>query len=704
MICPRCGNERGAIAITSPCPQCGFALYMNKKPEQTMRPGSTYQKNAPVYNDSFGTQSSDPLTNVVPKWSEMTSTRVQSGNLPVDSVSPLEARGLPRTGPFEQSEARGLPRTGPFGQSEARGLPDEQSSEKPESGGLPGFRPFGKPQGLSDIRQTERADSTGRLKTNALERANEGGPPANGMFERPNAGGIPLSRSPSGRLTGLRRPSHLPSAGAPRPVRLTPSGPSSSQRPVSNSGHLVQGRQSPGMAAPGDVSASTVNFQVQQRDRRVAGREEGSSGFASTTPQMDRLFGPVAAQSPGAEEFQQQLDIDRHRLQRGSNGVPGQQSSPSQVHRPLMPGTLLRGGRYRLQELLERQDWMTGVFEAVWIGRDAHRGGGQVMICEVVIPDNASVLTQSIMRNATLALASVGRHSHATTLWDAFNDAGCGFFVFEFVDGQSLTARLRHLRHPLSEQESVEICLQVSEVLDLLAHHSPPLVHGLIRPEHVYVSRTGNQYILGNFSVLLAGGATQVLAGMGRSFLSPYSAPEFNRGMIDIRCDLYSLMATAYYAVTGSAPIMTDGIVQRAQQLNPAISDEFDAILARGLRPIPEQRYQRPAELRQDLLAMRSVSGSLVSNGDVATLFGGGVPAANTLTTAPGLSQPRLSESFPLQFISLPEDEDENAALLPPPEELPPMREGNDRVGAAVMLVIVLVSLTAVTMLSHFHM
>jgi len=92
-------------------------------------------------------------------------------------------------------------------------------------------------------------------------------------------------------------------------------------------------------------------------------------------------------------------------------------------------GRPLRGGRYRLQELQERQDWLSGVFEAVWIGKDAHRAGSQVMICEVVLPENTSVMTQTILRTAAMTLATIGRHPHIPALWDAFSDQGRSFFV-----------------------------------------------------------------------------------------------------------------------------------------------------------------------------------------------------------------------------------------------------------------------------------
>src|SRR5207253_4004699 len=102
-------------------------------------------------------------------------------------------------------------------------------------------------------------------------------------------------------------------------------------------------------------------------------------------------------------------------------------------------------------------------------------------------------------------------------------------------------------------------CLQTVELLELLSQQSPPLVHGLIRPEHAIISLSGTQYLLTNFSVILAGGATQFVSGVDRSQLSPFMSSELLRGVIDARLDLYSLLATAYYAVTGSIPNTNGG-------------------------------------------------------------------------------------------------------------------------------------------------
>ena len=396
-----------------------------------------------------------------------------------------------------------------------------------------------------------------------------------------------------------------------------------------------------------------------------------------------------------------------------SEGRPGPESVKSSTlvsgTRPLLPGVLLRGGRYRLQELIERQDWLSGVFEATWIGKDSRRGASQVMICEVALPENTSVMTQSILRTATMALASVGRHPHIPTLWDAFSDQGRSFFVFEPIDGESLLSRLRHSGRTVAESEVIECCLQMTEVLELLAQQSPPMVHGLIRPEHIIVARNGSQFVLTNFSVILAGGATQFITGMDRSRLSPYTAPEFVRGVIDVRTDMYSLIATAYHAVTGSVPGTPGGTIPSAQRLNNNVSTEFDAILTKGLRSVANQRYQRPSELRQDLLAMRSVSGTLVSgsngNGPGSRIAGATISATNLKNgqhsqyASPPVPE-TFAESLPIKMTTA-VDDDEEKTLLPRPEDLPPMRAGNDKFNATVWLGLIIVALIVITMISQ---
>jgi serine/threonine protein kinase len=546
-------------------------------------------------------------------------------------------------------------------------------------------------------------------------------------------GGTPPVNRQSGGLSTQIPP------GAPRTMRQTPWTPvppvpggstlGSNIAPSSSDGTLTKpafekntlrrmsdGReQGQGMPQTGTLSTDSLSLRDGvQRTPSSTPANRSADYQQQRRPQMPSQ-GPMPSQARTHQFPQepitrntsnQQMSRPVNSFQQAANTFPPMRSNVMTLPaRPLLPGVLLRGGRYRLQELQERQDWLSGVFEAIWIGKDAHRGGSQVTICEVVLPETTSVMTQTMLRTATMSLASVGRHPRIPTLWDAFSDQGRSFFVFEPVEGESLMTRMRHSGRALPEQEVIECCLQMTDVLDLLAQQSPQLVHGLIRPEHIIASRNVSQYILTNFSVVLAGGATQYITGVERSRLSSYTAPEFIRGVVDVRTDMYSLIATAYHAVTGSVPTGISGSIPQAQRINPGISSAFDAILTKGLRAVANQRYQRPSELRQDLLAMRSVNGSLVSGNGSNVAYQNNAPSfvtRNGQRTDSSMQRTadHVAEALPL-LVNSTDNMEERVSLLPNPEDLPPMKEANDTLNATVLLCLILVSLIVIVVMSH---
>src|SRR5215472_516475 len=401
------------------------------------------------------------------------------------------------------------------------------------------------------------------------------------------------------------------------------------------------------------------------------------------------------------------ISDSRYGEQMGRGGIPyspqssgaapqmrTRQSSPMWAVRLLLPGTILHGGRYRVLELRSRQEWAHGAFEAMWIGQDAQRGGSQVMIWEVVLPEMASSGIQARLRAATMALASIGRHPRVPTLTDAFSDQERTFFVFEPIVGETLLARMHRTGRALPEQDVLACCLQITEVLELMSQQMPPLVHGLIRPEHIIATHNGSVYTLTNFSVVLMSGATQFITGIDRSRFSPYTAPELTRGVVDGRSDLYSLMATAYHLITGSIPTEVDGNIPEVRRLNPNISVQLNAILAKGLRPIASQRYQRPAELLHDLQTMRSAGPSLPR-----TSSRGSEWLAQSTRAEPPKSTDNVAQALPIPLTPV-EDLDEHVPLLPRPEELPPLGDSNDTLNALVMFGILLVCIFIIVIAS----
>lgn len=526
---------------------------------------------------------------------------------------------------------------------------------------------------------------------------------------------------PQQRNSGVSNPSLPPLEPTSRPLRPANPMPPAQSFDMRTSGNAFPAQvgdqnqsQPPSQyQATKDATVSTNGFSLRNMPPTPRSTDQlGDHGQVVQSPLRSRRLVPETPFYEG----------QRKPVERPHQGVPTSATTPSFSRteqdmssmqekgvRTLLPGAVLRGGRYRLQELQRLQEWQSDIYEAMWVAQDAQRSGAQVLVCEVVVPESASMRTQSMLRTATIALTSAGRLAQIPTLWDVFSDQGRHFFVFERLEGESLLTRMRRTGRAIPEQEIIECCLQMLEVLEQFSQQSPPLVHGLIRPEHIWESRQSGHFLLTNFSVILAGDAQQLLAGIEPQRLSAYVAPELGRELIDGRSDLYSLLATAYHAVTGSVPAMTGGVIPQAQRLNPNVSRQFDAILNKGLRPHMQQRYQRPAELRQDILLMRSVSGSIAASNSASASLAGSAQRFEAVPPVKNVSTPKttsddVSQLLPNMMASAFIDDlgDPDAkALLPVPEALPPMTESNDMLSAGIWIAAILLCLIVLVALSR---
>lgn len=661
MLCPRCNTEWDVSK--SPCPHCGLLVHLPKR--LGTRPN--------VSSDQAIPPSQMPHVTQNPQANNGSFTRQQSGGM--SPIRPQHPDGAAPVHPQAQNgqQSNHLSSTR---RQENRAFPTQANNPQMPMVPYPSRVPP----------QVQRGES----KREMMEHSQ---PSLPAQQQRNNA---EMPSSPSMNA--------IPNT--PRPVNT--SSPDYENKPFLARLHRDDTRESGNAVGPTSDkvgSESAVTRNVPQRPQVQSPLNRSTENLS---PDMQRSMRPSRLVTDDLIKEGQRQPITPTPLSSGPSSYMPKNSSRVELPQ-LIPGTMLRGGRYRLRELQGRQDWLEGVFEATWIAQDAQRAGSQVMIRELVTPDSKSMVMQSTLRNATMALTSVGRHAHIPTLWDAFSDQGRNFFVFEPVEGESLATRMRRTGRALPEQDVIACCLQMTETLEILLQQSPSLVHGLIQPEHIIIGRANSGYVLTNFSIILAGGATQYITGIDRTHLTPYTAPEFVRGTIDGRSDLYSLLATAYHAVTGSLPVNTGMSIPQAQRLTTNVSSAFDAILARGLRPIVSQRYQRPSELRQDLLAMRSVNSTVTASTlshrepDVSKAERP-VSIQTSPISPPASSDDTLSKVLPSMLSSSLIDEQEQRLLLPRPEELPVMQTRNEGQQAALWLIGILICLVIIVIVSRGFM
>jgi serine/threonine protein kinase len=197
---------------------------------------------------------------------------------------------------------------------------------------------------------------------------------------------------------------------------------------------------------------------------------------------------------------------------------------------------------------------------------------------------------------------------------------GAPYLVLEFVPGHNLEDRLKQ-KGPLPPQECLAIFLQVAEGLRYL--HANRILHRDIKPSNILLT-PDNQAKLGDFGLLknLNDGIplTRSRQSMGTV---DYGAPEQfeDAKNVDRRCDIYSLAATFYSALTGNFPFGNSHSLQIMQRkllnqfvplrlLLPALDPAIDLFVNRCLAASPDQR---PSDCDEFIAALQSCAAAQAS-------------------------------------------------------------------------------------------
>src|SRR6266446_5386812 len=274
-------------------------------------------------------------------------------------------------------------------------------------------------------------------------------------------------------------------------------------------------------------------------------------------------------------------------------------------------------------ELLEEIG--TGGFGRVYRARDL--GLERAVAMKVLHPSlttDPSVM-ERFRREAQLAGGL--RHPSIVSIYDINSRAGLQWYTMELVPGMNL-AQLVHKQGPLPLDQTVRL---IDQGLSALEHaHALGLVHRDLKPENMLIEPDGRLRIT-DFGLALAlrgdarfGGATS------RSGTPQFASPEQLLGeRVDQRADLYSLAATAYYALLGRPPFegpTPEAIVARQTTEDPPslhdarkdVPRELEDVLRKALASEPGARYPTAAAFRDALRrsrGWRSRLGALLRGG-----------------------------------------------------------------------------------------
>jgi tetratricopeptide (TPR) repeat protein len=172
---------------------------------------------------------------------------------------------------------------------------------------------------------------------------------------------------------------------------------------------------------------------------------------------------------------------------------------------------------------------------------------------------------QRLMREARAAAAL--NHPHIATVHDVLDIEGNVVVVFEYVEGETLSARLG--RGPMSVAETVEVAWQLADAL--AAAHGQGIIHRDLKPSNVVLGPESRAKVL-DFGI-----ARMVPAGADMSASVPgtiggglvgtpgYAAPEqYLSRNVDGRADLYALGVIIYEMIAGRRPFPSNDAVALA--------------------------------------------------------------------------------------------------------------------------------------------
>jgi serine/threonine protein kinase len=250
-----------------------------------------------------------------------------------------------------------------------------------------------------------------------------------------------------------------------------------------------------------------------------------------------------------------------------------------------------------------------GGMGSVYKGR--HRETGQIVAIKILAP--------RLVKNATLLkrfekewrTAHSLDHPNIVRALEFGYTGSLPYLVMEYVDGESLGRRLDRVGR-LPEAEAIRIIAQVARGLHKA--HKNKLIHRDIKPDNILLASDGTAKIADLGLVRELDDDTN-LTRTGRGLGTPYfMAPEqfCNAKQADVRCDIYSLGATLYMAVTGELPFRSpsplevwmrkrDNDFPSPRSLVPSLSERTDWAIRRAMSADPQHRPASCREFVEDL-------------------------------------------------------------------------------------------------------
>ena len=284
----------------------------------------------------------------------------------------------------------------------------------------------------------------------------------------------------------------------------------------------------------------------------------------------------------------------------------------------LLPvGTCLHHGQYRIVRHLASGGF-GNTYEAVDVALERRVAikefypkslcGRMTSAGEVTLlsTDNAEMFTQlrAKFRKEAVRLSQLNNH-YIVRVHTYFEELGTSFYVMDYLQGESLSARMKRTGRPLTEAEALRY---LSQVLDALAEvHAQNIWHLDLKPANIMVNERDE-------AVLIDFGASKQLQSVDGYTISTSQNVAYTQGYAPLELvsgdmkkfgpwtDLYSLGSTLYALLTYATPptaaaIMDEGL----PALPPSLSSSMRELIAWLMQPAMSRRPQSVQEVQDKL-------------------------------------------------------------------------------------------------------
>jgi serine/threonine protein kinase len=216
------------------------------------------------------------------------------------------------------------------------------------------------------------------------------------------------------------------------------------------------------------------------------------------------------------------------------------------------------------------------------------------------LPQEDRTWAMTYFRQEAQILANLN-HQGLARVSNFFNEGEMWFLVMDWVDGDTLSDRLRDAGGSLSTQESIAIMDQLCDVLAYLHKQQPPVIFRDLKPSNVMINRQGQVKLI-DF-----GTARFFKPEQSRDTINlgtpGYAAPEQygGAGQSDARADIYSMGVVLHEMLTGYNPTVTPFRLPPISTLIPIASPQLERVIQRATSLEVADRFQTVSDLKHAL-------------------------------------------------------------------------------------------------------